>query len=243
MAVSTKTIIDDVAKVLNDTNFNYWSKEDLLAALNDGVTQTVILKPDASVTAKEYRLSGGVRQSLPDGSAAFKDSGDNTLPKASKLLKVVMNMGTTGLVPGNGISIIDMDLLSAVRPDWAASSRANAVTQHYMYDEKDPKHFWVTPPQPSSSQGYVLVVYNSFPTACAAYSATEYIPLADEYVEALRYYMLFRAYSRDTDAADANKALMYYDAFKLALGLHNQIERSEDPNFKDTTSSASYERR
>lgn len=242
MAVSTLFLMDEVAKTLNDKDFVYWTSEDLLNYLNEAMVQTVILKPDASVTAKEYQLSTGVRQSLPDGSAAFVDAAAGTLPKAMKLVKVVMNMGTDGLTPGRAISIIDMDMLAAIRPDWA-SKTGSPTAIHYMFSEADPKSFWVHPPQPATNQGYVFVVYNSFPTPCVAYSETEYVPLSDEYAQTLMYYMLFKAYSKDTDSADANKSLQYYDAFKTSLGLQQNVERNEDPNYKDTDVSPSIDRR
>jgi hypothetical protein len=150
-----------------------------------------------------------------------------------------MNMGTTGLVPGRATSIIDMDMLSSVRPNWPADT-AVSVVKHFMYDEKDPKSFWVSPPQPASNQGYVLAVYNSIPTDVASYAADAPISLADEYRPALLNWILFKAYSRDTDTANANAALQYHDAFLQSLGLHQQQEASEDPNRKDTEASASY---
>lgn len=242
MAVSTKDIIDEVADLLIDSDFGFWGSDEHLVNLNEGMTQIALLKPDASVTASEYQLTEGVRQSLPDGSASFQDASAATLPKATKLVRVVMNMGTDGQTPGRGISIIDLDLMVQTDPSWAVGGEA-AEAIHYTYDEKDPKAFWVYPPQPSSNQGYVFVVYNSIPPACAAYDAGEDIPLSDEYRQALVFFMLFRAYSKNTDTADANKALQYYDAFKTALGTHNNMERNEDPNVKDTVASPSYERR
>lgn len=242
MAVSTMGIIDDVAKILNDTEFDYWKVEDHLAALNAGMTALVILKPDATATAKEYQLSEGSRQSLPDGSALFTDAQGATLPKATKLVRVIRNMGTDGLTPGRAVAIIDMDLLNAVRPDWH-NSTPNAEAKHFMYDEKAPKLFWVYPPQPAANQGFVEVIYNAIPTPVTRYATDEYITLSDEYREALTYFVLFKAYSRDTDSANANKALQYYDAFKVALGLHQGGETNEDPNYKDTEASPSYERR
>jgi hypothetical protein len=132
-----------------------------------------------------------------------------------------------------------MDMLSSVKPDWPAET-ASAVVKHFMYDEKDPKAFWVSPPQPAANQGYVLVVYNSIPADVASYSGSAQISLAAEYRPALLNWILFKAYSRDTDEAHANFALQYHDAFLQGLNLTQQIERAEDPNYKDKEASASY---
>jgi hypothetical protein len=239
MAVSSKAIIDEAATILNDESFTYWSSTFHLRSLNDGQLQIALLKPDASITAKAYKLVEGVRQTLPDGSVSFQDPAAATLPAGVKLLRVIMNMGTTGLVPGRSPSIIDMDMLSATKPNWPAETAA-AVVKHFMYDEKDPKVFWVSPPQPSSSQGYVLVNYNSLPVDVASYSADAYISLADEYRPALFNWLMFKAYTRDTDEAHANRALMYHDAFLQSLNLRAQIEKAEDPNYKNPEESASY---
>lgn len=229
MAVSTKAILDDVADTLNDKSFKYWSYEDLLDYLNEGLIAISIAKPDASITATEYQLSEGVRQSLPDGTASFQDSDGATLPAATKLVEIILNMGTDGKTPGRAVTITRMDYLSEVNPDWAQAS-ANAQVYHYMYNHLDPKAFWVYPPQPGAQQGYIKLTYNSVPPAVSAYSPSENIPLDDEYAVPLKFFILFKAYSRDTDTANANKSLQYYDAFKVALGIKEQTEIGEDPN-------------
>jgi hypothetical protein len=239
MAVYSKDLIDEVAGLLNDEDFTYWSSGFHLASINSGQLQIALLKPDASITAKAYKLVAGVRQTLPDGSASFKDPQDATLPAGTKLIRVVLNMGATGLVPGRAPTIIDMDMVSATKPNWAADT-AHAVVKHFMYDEKDPKVFWVSPPQPSSAQGYVLVNYNSIPVNVTSYSGTAAISLPDEYYLTLLDWMMFKAYTKDTDEAYANRALYYRDAFFQGLGLQAQIERTEDPNYKNTEASASY---
>jgi len=38
-----------------------------------------------------------------------------------------------------------------------------AEVQHYMYNEQDPLNFYIYPPQPSSSPGYVELVYSAVP--------------------------------------------------------------------------------
>jgi len=239
MAVYSKEIIDEAAGILNDVAFSYWTSGYHLDSLNSGQLQIALLKPDASTTAKAYQLAAGVRQGLPDGSASYQDPAAATLPAGLKLVRLVMNMGTTGLVPGRAISIIDMDMLSSIRPTWPADS-ASAVVKHFMYDEKDPKSFWVSPPQPASSQGYVLALYNAVPADVASYASNAAISLADEFRPALLNWILFKAYARDTDEAHSNRALQYYDAFLQVLNLSSAIERAEDPNYKDKATSASY---
>jgi len=230
--ISTKTIIDKVSILLQDTSNVRWSTDELLGWLNIGQGVIVILKPDANVVKTDVQLAAGTSQSLPDGSSTYQDHSGATLRAGLYLLALTRNLGVGGTTPGKSIRIIDQDLLDAMDPDWA-SADASAVVSHYMYNEKLPQIFSVYPPQPTSGQGYVEIVYSALPTACASYGASTYIDLPDHYESALIDYILYRAYSKDGDAADsAGRAAAYYNTFLDTLGRQDLKEQEVDPNLR-----------
>lgn len=239
MSVFSKAIIDEAASVLNDEAFTYWTSTFHLRSLNSGQLLISILKPDSSVTTDSYKMVTGTRQTLPTGTSAYQNPAAVTLPAGTKLVKVVMNTGTTGIVPGRAPALVDMDLLAATNPLWTMAA-ASAQAKQYMYDPRDPKVFWVSPPQPATNQGYLQVIYNSIPGKILSYAPAEAIALPDEYEAPLLYWLLFKAYSRDADSTHANAALQYYDAFLQSLHLTSQIKAAEDPNVKDAEASVSY---
>jgi len=237
--VSGKTIIDRASKLLLDDTAVRWTTTELLDWLNAGQNETVLLKPDSHVTVVEYKLVPGTLQSLPDGSANFKDSGDATVASGIVLLDIVRNMGTDGTVPGKAIHIIDRELLDALNPDWH-SVTADAEVIHYMSDNKAPKIFYVYPPQPASSMGYVEVMYSSKPTPVASYAADKYIDLDDIYENILLDYVLYRAFAKDNSDNSNQKAVSYYSQFRNALLGKDQMEELNDPNAPINLKSASF---
>jgi hypothetical protein len=237
MATLASTVIEQVSLILHDTSNVRWNESELLDWLNLGQNQIVIFKPDSCVTAAEYKLSQGSLQSLPDGSDSFVDAQSETLPAGIQLLDIPMNMGTNGLTPGRSIKLVDKDILDAVDPDWPEVTAA-AEVKYVMYDQKTPDIFYTYPPQPSTSQGYVAVIYSSIPTACLNTAATTYIGIPDKYVGALIDYILYRAYSKEMDSVDGTeRAVAYYNNFLNAIERQDLQMKLRDPNINSPSAS------
>jgi hypothetical protein len=96
-----------------------------------------------------------------------------------------------------------------------------------MFDDRDPKHFYVYPPQPAANPGYVEIIYSSAPSAA---SADGNISIDDVYANALLDYILYRAYSKDADyAANNQRALGHFQAFQLSLQKKDIVELLNEP--------------
>lgn len=211
--VTTSSVIIKVQTILQDTTGIRWPNEELIGWLNDGQREIVLYKPNAFVKNVSIRCVSGTKQSLP---------GDGI-----QLVDVVRNMGTDGNTPGRAIRITMREVLDSQLPNWHAET-PSAVVKHYMYSMLDPRNYYVYPPQPNSGQGYVELVYGASPTDATLNST---ITLDDIYMTVLIDYMLYRAYSKDTEyAADQNRAATHQNAYISALNGKSKVEVFANPN-------------
>lgn len=199
--LKAQTIIQDITGVR-------WPESELLGWLNEGQRELVMLKPDAYVKNESVLLVTGTKQAIPASGIL--------------LISVVRNMGTTGTTPGAAIRPIARNVLDEQLPNWHAST-ANAVAVYSITDLRDPKTFYVYPPQPATGQNRVEIVYSASPPDVAA--TTNAITIDDIYTGSLLDYCLFRAYSKDAEyAGNANRAISHYQKFRDTLGLKVKAE-------------------
>lgn len=212
--ITAKSIIEKAQIVLQDTTGVRWPAEtELLGWLNDGQREVVIYKPNACTRNKAVQLVAGTKQTLPE---------DGIM-----LIDVVRNMGTDGATPGRSVRIVMREILDAQMPDWHASAASQTV-KHYMFAGLDPRTFYVYPPQPGAQTGYVELVYAASPTDATFDGA---IALDDIYQNILVDYILYRAYSKDTEyAADQNRAAAHQSAYLAGLTGKVKVEAGSNPN-------------
>lgn len=211
--ITAASIIAKAQTILQDSTGVRWPDTELLGWLNDGQREIVLFKPNAFVKNTAVKLVGGTKQALPaDG---------------VQLLDVVRNMGTDGQTPGRAVRITMREVLDSQLPNWHIET-ATTEAQHYMYSFLDPKNYYVYPPQPTSGQGYVELIYAASPTE-AALNGT--ITLDDIYQTVLVDYILYRAYSKDTEfSADQNRAAAHQSAYIAALTGKAKVEAGANPN-------------
>lgn len=197
--ITAKKILDDVAVILQDLTGVRWPLSEGLSWLNDGQRALVGLKPDAYVKNETVAMVAGTKQSAPSG--------------ANGPVAVVRNMGN-GSTPGPSVSPISITTLDSLIPDWH-NTTANSVTRFYMTDPGNSKTFYVYPPQPGTPTSLELV-YPCLPADVPM--ITDPITLSDEYATALMDYVLFRSFSKETEAGSDARAAAYYNKFVLAIG-------------------------
>lgn len=212
--ITARLVIEKAQIILQDVTGVRWPAEDeMLGWLNDGQREIVGLKPNLYVKNLSFRLAPGTKQAMPaDG---------------IQLIDVVRNMGVDGSTPGRAIRIVMREILDAQVPNWHVATPSVDV-KHYTYSPLDPKHFYVYPPQPPAQTGYAEIVYNASPPN-VAFNAP--IAVDDTYQNVLIDYMLYRAYSKDTEyAADQNRAATHRNTYLSALlGVANS-EATANPN-------------
>lgn len=210
MPLTAANVLTRAADIIQDQTNVRWPQDELLRYLNDARREVAIARPDLYATTSNVSLSAGSKQSLPsDG---------------MRLIDVTRNMPSG--VAGNAIRIVEREILDAQRPGWHTETATNVI-KHFMYDERNPRTFYVYPPASASHQ--VEVTYGRSPSDITN-TATE---LTDEdiYAGAIVDYVCYRAFSKDSEyAGNAQRAMAHYQQFLNALGLGGKVGRNVSPN-------------
>lgn len=205
MTIAAQSIIRRVVETMQDNTSVRWPVAELVRYLNDGQREVVLYRPDSMVTNATIALASGAKQALPSN--------------GSKLIDVIRNTSGTK----RSVRMTVRNILDTQSPNWYNLTGVTEIL-HYMYDPRDPKVFYVYPPAAASGAS-VEVVYSAYPTDItepadgALYSAvTGNISLPDIYGNVLADYILYRAYTKDSEyAGNAQRAQAHYGAFQAAL--------------------------
>jgi len=219
MAVAVNDVIDKVQEVLQDTGGVRWDQtNELLEWLNDAQREIALLKPDATSENTTVTLVTGTKQTIPsDG---------------NRLLRVVRNMSAAS--SGNGgrsIRLVARDVLDTQTPTWhdpnvTGDAAHTNVVKNYIYDEQDPKNYYVFPGV--SGNAYIEIVYSKNP---AAVVAGNNLGVDDIYANAVQNYILYMAYMKESEvAANAQRASSHYNLFTQAITGKAQVDTITTPN-------------
>jgi len=222
--ITAQEIVDRAGVILQDTTNVRWPEPELLDWLNDGQREIVLLNPSAHADNESVQLDAGTKQSFDSLASNNNNSGTN-IGAGIRLIDVVRNMGTDGATEGRTCTVIERKILDYQRPDWHKDPTSAEAT-HFMHDERDPKTFYVFPPQPSATPGYVEVLYSSAP---AAVQLADTIALDDVYANALLDYVLYRAYSKDADFGSVDMAQARYQSFTASIGVKANKDLFTEP--------------
>lgn len=205
MAFTAQNVLKRVVITLQDANAVRWPTAELVRYLNDGQRDIALVRPDATSTTATLALVAGARQTLPSTGA--------------KLLEIIRNTSGTK----RAIRLTSRVILDAQSPDWYSKTGVTDI-RHYTYDPREPRIFYVYPPAASSGAS-VELIYSAYPTditepgGSALYTdVTGNISVADIYVNALVNYILYRAYSKDSEnAMNAQLAASFYQLYQNLL--------------------------
>lgn len=206
MPISAQSILKRVATTLNDITSVRWGVPELVAYLNDAQREILMHRPDALNTTGTMALAAGTRQALP--------------PTALKLIDVIRNTNA----PRTAVTQVPMGQLDTVVPGWHGLT-GRAAIQHFMFDPLEPRVFYVYPPAAPGAS--IEVKFSTAPTDIAdPGEGSTYadvmgdISLPDTYGNVIADYVLYRAYSKNTEfAGDAARASGYYQLFATSLGV------------------------
>lgn len=219
MPITAQSVIRRAVETLQDTTSVRWPIAELVRYLNDGQREVVLYRPDSNRTTATVTCEAGSRQALPSDGA--------------KLIDVVRNAGAG--TTKRAVRMVNREILDAQTPGWHNIAGVNEVL-HFMYDVRDPKTFYVYPPATTSAQ--LDIVYAAYPADVvepadgALYTAVAGdISLPDIYGNALLDFILYRAYSKDSDyAGNAQRAQTHYAAFANTLGIEIRATVTVAPN-------------
>lgn len=218
MAITAQSIVRRVVETLQDNTSVRWPVNELVRYLNDGQREIILYRPDAMVTNATVTLAAGSKQALPANGA--------------KLIEVIRNNSASSK---RSVRLVNREILDAQSPNWHSITGVAEVL-HFMYDPRDPKVFYVYPPALNTAA--VDLVYSALPTDItepadgSTYAAvTGNISVPDIYGNVLQDYMLYRAYTKDSEyAGNAQRAQAHYGAFANALGIEMKATVNFQPN-------------
>jgi len=218
MAVTVASVIDRVEKVLQDTTNIRWPEAELVLWVNDAQREIALLKPDASAVNATITLATGTKQGIPSA--------------GNRLLRVIRNMSAaSGGTGKRSVRLVDREILDAQTPDWhdpsvSGDAAHTGTVKHYVYDEQNPRNFYVYPGV--SGNAYLEIVYSTNPTTV---TASDNLDIPDIYANAIMNYVLYMAYMKDTEyAGNQQRASSHYQLFIASVTGKGQLDAITNPN-------------
>lgn len=214
--VLASTLVARASTLLQDATNVRWSTTELLDWLNEGQREIITFKPNTYVKNASVLLTSGTKQSLPSDGVY--------------LIDVVRNLGTDGLTPTSSVKTISREILDNYNPTWhsLSANNVNVLVKNFMYNREDPLHYYVYPPQPTTMQGYVEIVYGAIPGTILS---TDTITLDDIYQNAIVAHIMYRAWMKDAEyAGNLQLSGTYRDQFMSLITGKGSSESTSDPN-------------
>tara|TARA_R100000900_G_scaffold111126_1_gene86759 strand:- start:140 stop:859 length:720 start_codon:yes stop_codon:yes gene_type:complete len=222
--VGTLTETNLLARIrdtLQDTTSVRWSDAELRRYINDAQREIVNFRPEASAKTANVALVVGTRQTIPT--------------EGLRLIKITRNMSDAsgGATGKRAVRLVNVDILNAQDPDWhdptaTGSSTHGTTVKNYVFDDDDPRVFYVYPGA-SSTSTFLEIVYSKSPTDLTTGSST--IDIDDTYANAIIDFVLYRAYLKDAEyAGNAQRAGTHYQLFQASVGQGAQAQLLLDPN-------------
>lgn len=221
-------ILDRARTIIQDETNVRWSLRELLMWLNDGIMVISDLKPSSVAKTVAVPLASGTLQAIPTGYAS--------------ILRPVRNVRTDSAdrKPRRIVTIVSEASLNALNPAWHDEYAVRHVqqAQHFLFDESNPKAFYVYPG--NDGTGALEMVLAAIPTPVTVTGDAENLenyaityPLDPTFGPPLLDYVLFRAYTKDAQfVGSAQRAALYMQQFATALGVKVQTAASSSPNAK-----------
>lgn len=221
MSVTVQSVIDRAQTVLQDTTGVRWPVvAELVLWINDAQREIALLKPDASSTNTTVTLATGTKQDIPSG--------------GNRLLKVVRNMSAASNGTGKrSVRLVDREVLDAQTPDWhdptvSGDASHTTIVKHYIYDESNPRNFYVYPGV--AGDAFLEIIYSSNP-ATVAQAGDLSVP--DIFANAVMNYVLYMAYMKDAEyAGNAQRASSHFQIFTASVTGKGQIDAVTNPNIE-----------
>lgn len=217
-------VISRVEAILQDTNIR-WPRVELQKWLNESYLSIVLLRPDANAVCATFTCAAGTKQDLTASSGGF--------PSALRLLDITRNVLSSS--NKKVVRVVARSVLDDQRPSWHSETQSINI-QHYTYDPRQPKQFYVYPPATNTAE--LEVVYADAPGSHSLTEAqldpdgshAEVIKLDDIYLSPITDWILYRAYSKDAEyGANEQRAAAAFQTFNGAIGTKTQVDAAVSP--------------
>ena len=221
--MSTVKVVELISRaetLLQDVNVR-WPVLELQSWLNDAYKEIVSMHPDSNTQTDVYTCSAGVRQDI-----------SSTYPESYRVLEVLSNKATGS--KKKAVQLVSRKSMDSMRPGWY-NDTASINIEKYMYDGRVPKEFLVYPPALNTAQ--LEIIYATVPaphtlteTQLNNPATAETIRLDVIYANAILDYIMFRAFSKDSEQqGNAQRAAAYYQAMVASLNFKVQSDEAVQP--------------
>ena len=212
-------ILSRVRNTLQDNTGVRWTDGELFDYLSDAQREIANFRPDSTATHANVLLATGTEQTIPSDGL--------------RLLNIVRNMSGTAsdATGGKVIRRTEFEAINSVDPDWhnptaTGDAAHGTVVEHFMFDPRDPRKFYVYPGV--SGSAYIEVIYSKNPTSIGA--NTDLIQVDDIFANALMDFVTYKAYLKDAEAGGGlQKATAYFNAFHMRFGTGFAQQESNAP--------------
>jgi hypothetical protein len=125
---------------------------------------------------------------------------------------------------------VQREALDSQTPDWhnpaATGSAAHGVNvKHYIYDDEDPRNFYVYPGV--AGNAFMEIVYSANPATVAL---SDNLGVPDIYANAVMNYVIYMACMKDAEAGNQTRAGAHYQLFQIAVTGKGQLDAAANPN-------------
>lgn len=229
MSTLASAVLDRARTIALDETSVRWPLVELCKWLNDGQREIVVHKPSALARNAPLNLAAGTLQIVPPIYLGL-------LRLTRNLTAVVGDVRTGGRV----VRVASREMLDAQNPDWhnpVALPYAKQV-RHFVVDEQDPMHFYVYPGNDGTGivEGIfagnpddVQIDVGADPEKLESYDKP--LEFQDPYGNALIDYVLYRAYSKDSNfVGSGQRAAAHYAQFANLLDIKVRNDLAVSPN-------------
>jgi len=210
--ITAESVMNKARKILNDAGSVRWDNADLLGWLNSGQKEIVLYKPNANTETAVITMVEGSVQTVT----------------GLQFIRIISNVASNGTTATSVPSPVEQSVLDGLYPNWMAAT-PNATPKYYCFDRKLLKTFFVYPPQPASP-GKVRILQSAAPAVILIGNISSATILDDIYETPLIDYIVYRAFSEDTEVIDAAKSDAFFQKFVAAMGGKAQAETIGEMN-------------
>lgn len=216
MPLIAREVLERASTLLQDAGNTRWTLPQLLRALNDGVREITVMKPNAVSRPVVIDMARGTLQTLP--------------VSHTSLIRVVRNVVAdpdpgADWMGGNSITPIERQILDSQTPGWQDPGVMpySPYVAHVIQDQADLRTFYVVPGNDGTGKIEVIaavmpddIPLPASPLDISFYTASVLVP---EYLRsALVDYVCYRSFQVDAGIGDAgNRAADHYQRFQSAL--------------------------
>ena len=133
--------------------------------------------------------------------------------------------------------LVSRDSLDSIQPSWhdptvKGDAKHGSLIKHYMYEDQNPRNYYVYPGVASGASSFLEIIYSANPATVAANGN---LTVPDLFANAIMNYVLYMAYMKDSEfVGSQQRASAHYNLFITSVTGKAQIDLSTSPNASST---------